>query len=221
MKHLKKFDSENAYNLVKDQLAKPNVSLVEDEIIIMSASSVDPSPTYEMVDLGLSVKWAKCNVGAEKETDYGMYFKFGDVVGHGAQDCNHDDSIPAVEVDSDNHLLPAYDAAAVNMGAGYRMPTKEEMDELINGTDHAVMTIEGVPGMRYSKKDDANTYIFIPFAGYCDSGSFDLAGSYGSLWSSTLLGGGNAYVLYCNSDGDTGTYGSYRSGGLSVRGVSE
>ena len=39
---------------------------------------------YEYVDLGLSVKWAKCNVGAEKETDAGLYFAWGETTGYTA-----------------------------------------------------------------------------------------------------------------------------------------
>lgn len=180
-------------------------------------------PALEMVDLGLpsGLKRAKCNIGAEKETDYGMHFKFGDVVGHDAQYGDHDDSIPPVEVDGNNHLLPAYDAATQLMGTAYRMPTKEEINELISNTDHAVMTIDGVSGMRYSKRGDANTYIFIPFAGYCYSGSFYRAGSDGYLWSSTLRDDNDAYRLYCSSDGITDTYNSSRYLGFSVRGVSE
>ena len=179
------------------------------------------TPRYIAVDLGLpsGLKWANMNVGAEKETDYGMYFKFGDVVGHGAQNCNHDTSIPPIEVDGSKHLLPAYDAATQFMGAAYRMPTNEECAELINNTDHAVMTIEGVNGMRYSKKGDANTYIFVPFAGYCYSGSFGLAGSRGYLWGSTLCGDGGAYRLSCDDVGLTSTTSVSRDRGFSVRGV--
>lgn len=176
----------------------------------------------ELVDLGIpsGLKWAKCNIGADKETDYGMYFKFGDVVGHDEQKCNHDGLIPAVEVDDNNHLLPAYDAATQLMGEDYRMPTKEEINELIDNTDHAVMTIDGISGMRYSKKGDANTYIFIPFAGSCYDGSFYNVGNCGELWSSTLYNEDDAYNFYCDRDGVTDTSAYYRGDEFSVRFVS-
>lgn len=184
---------------------------------------VKPAP--EMVDLGLpsGLKWAKCNIGAEKETDYGMYFKFGDVVGHDAQNCDHDSSIPAVEVDGNKHLLPSYDAATQLMGAAYRIPTKEECDELINNTDHAVVTINDVKGMKFAKKGDSDTYIFVPFAGYCVSGSFLLVGQNGLLWSSTLPDNNYAYRLDCDYRGPTSTGNGYlrRYFAYSVRGVSE
>lgn len=202
MKHLTTFDSKEVFESVKEQLAKPNISIVEDAIISLSV------PTYEMVDLGLpsGLKWAKCNIGAEKETDYGKYFKFGDVVGT-VDGAGYDSSIPAVEVDSDNHLLPAYDAATVNMGEGYRMPTKEELDELVYGTYHAFKTIDGVRGIKFSKKGDPTTYIFVPLAGYSHSdyvGNF--AGTLGLLWSSIRGDNSDAYVLDCDSDGRTNTH---------------
>ena len=180
------------------------------------------TPRYIAVDLGLpsGLKWANMNVGAEKETDYGLYFQWGDVVGHGAQNCNHGTSIPPIEVDGSKHLLPAYDAATQFMGAAYRMPTKEECAELINNTDHAVMTIEGVNGMRYSKKGDASTYIFVPFAGCCYNGSVDLTINRGYLWSSTLGGDGGAYRLSCDDVANTNAYNCVsRNSGYSVRGV--
>lgn len=221
MKHIKIFDSQSAFDAAN--VEAPYVVDV-DGVIVYSGSS---APVYEMVDLGLpsGLKWAKCNVGAEKETDYGLYFKFGDVVGHSAQDCNYDFSIPTVEVDGNNHLLPTYDAATQLMGAAYRMPTKEEMQELIDNTDYVAMTIDGVNGMKYSKKGDANTYIFIPFAGYCDSGSFEQTVTGGFLWSSTLYDDNRAEKLYCGIEVGGFTCVSHeeagRNSGFSVRGVCE
>lgn len=218
MKNIRLFETVAEFEAVKASLATPNVSLAGGEMFFLpklgSESEPEPepvpdstpTPAYEMVDLGLSVKWAKCNVGAEKETDYGMYFKFGDVVGT-VDGVGYDESIPAVEADSNNNLLPAYDTATQLMGEGYRMPTKEEIDELKDNTDHEVVTINDVKGMKFSKKDDVNTYIFIPFAGYYNSnrGSFLGVGSYSGLWSSTLHEFASAYMLYCDSDGNVNT----------------
>ena len=43
------------------------------------------TPQYEAVDLGLSVKWARCNIGATTETDAGLYFQWGDTQGYTAE----------------------------------------------------------------------------------------------------------------------------------------
>lgn len=173
----------------------------------------------DMVDLGLpsGLKWATWNVGAKSVTDYGLYFKSGDVVGSGT----HGWEIPDVEVDGSNNLLPAYDAAIQLMGEGYRMPTWEEMNELINYTDQAVVTIGGVSGMRYYKKGDAKTNIFIPFAGHYDNGTIYNLGSTGVLWSSTLHDDLNAYQLACHKTGFTNTNTNYRNAGFSIRAVHE
>ena len=95
MKFVKRFKTETDYNsyMGGDRLILPNISLI-DEISEMSeedsgvrfnsAGGDDPNNDYEYVDLGLpsGLKWAKCNIGAEKESDYGLYFQWGDVVGY-------------------------------------------------------------------------------------------------------------------------------------------
>ena len=94
MKFVKRFKTETDYNsyMGGDRLILPNISLI-DEVSEMSEEDsgvrfnpLPPDPTngYEYVDLDLpsGLKWAKCNIGAEKESDYGLYFQWGDVVGH-------------------------------------------------------------------------------------------------------------------------------------------
>ena len=49
-----------------------------DSITFAESKAVTPTVTHEYVDLGLSVKWATCNVGAEKPEDYGDYFAWGE-----------------------------------------------------------------------------------------------------------------------------------------------
>ena len=50
--------------------------------VIFFSFSYVMAENIEYVDLGLSVKWANMNVGAESETDYGLYFQWGDTVGY-------------------------------------------------------------------------------------------------------------------------------------------
>lgn len=223
---IKLFNTRTEYEAFvgSDDYAEPHVSLCEDDNIVNYNIK---APSFEMVDLGLpsGLKWAKCNIGAEKETDYGMYFKFGDVVGHDAQNCNHDNSIPAVEVDGNNHLLPAYDAATQLMGAGYRMPTKEECEELINNTDLSFVTLDGVRCFKFSKRGDTNTYILFPWAGACyyDVSFYDTNNA-AYWWSSTPLSGylseSRAYILFGSGAGAR-CKDEERIVGCPVRGVSE
>jgi len=152
------------------------------------------------VDLGLpsGLLWAKCNLGAKKETDYGLYFAWGETEGHadasGTKKFSWDDYklVPQNNLTKYNATdglttLQAEDDAVTQMyGEGYRMPTKEEMEELYTNTDHEWTSIDGVSGRKFMKKSDHSVYIFIPASGYCSYGSRGSVGDYCSLWSSSV-----------------------------------
>jgi len=120
--------------------------------IVDAAQLVEYLKTYhDYVDLGLSVKWATCNIGASKPEEGGLYFAWGDTKGYTSDTSdghsfnwstapfnggNSSYSPSAWEdakssaVDSNNNLLPANDAATVNWGGTWRMPTYDEQTEL-------------------------------------------------------------------------------------------
>lgn len=155
------------------------------------------------IDLGLPSGrlWADRNVGAEKETDYGLYFQWGDVVGY--TDASHStwdscpgngcyssfnrDSIAAWDAEnlSGGLLKPEVDAATVNMGSNWRMPTREDFGELISNTNYEYAEIDGVKGGKFISKADASKYIFLPFAGRTAEGSFEFQGRAFDIWSSS------------------------------------
>ena len=159
---------------------------------------------YEYVDLGLSVKWAKCNVGAEKETDAGLYFAWGETTGYTASQVRTDKhfSESDYKYGNSNNNLTKYnqsdgktvlestdDAASQIMGGDWRMPTEADFDELLSGTTNEWVTNHngtGVNGWKFTHKTDTSKYIFIPAAGNCYDGSVYGVGSYGSVWSSSL-----------------------------------
>lgn len=170
-----------------------------------------------MVDLGLpsGLKWTKCNVGAESETDYGLYFKWGETEGKTSAEASYFNG--NIVADGDFQ-----DAATAAYGTGYRMPTKAEFVELISGTNHAVETINGIKGMKFTKKTDSSKYIFIPFAGLCWGGMYDTAGDYAYVWSGTPTNNSKGCDFYCNYNGEVDTVDSGgREFGFSVRAVSE
>lgn len=129
------------------------------------------------------------------------------------------------------------DAATVNMGSNYRMPTIEEVKELINNTTHTYIDLDGneygleeaqdgaieegkLKGIRFTGSNGNS--IFIPAAGYCYESQLDDFGMDGELWSSSLSYGidGNARYLIFFYDGDVNELGnSERYQGRSVRGV--
>ena len=194
------------------------------------------------VDLGLpsGLKWAKCNVGAEKETDYGYYFQWGDIEDKSNADCSWEsykycngsfDTLTKYNIfplfgekpDDKTKLDSEDDTATQIMGGDWRMPTQTEIQELLENTENEwVEDYNGteINGMKFTSKIDKSKYIFIPAAGICRDGSLDYVGSSGGVWSSSLKDDypNLAWYLYFNS-GDCYIYGSRRCIGQSVRGV--
>ena len=200
---------------------------------------------YEYVDLGLpsGLKWAKCNVGAETETDYGSYFQWGDTVDKSNSDCSwatykycngNEFSMRKYCVDSeygifgtvDNKIIldPEDDAARVHMGGDWRMPTEVEVQELMNNTYNEWIEDfngSGVNGSKFTSKTDESKYIFIPASGGRSGSSFEDQGGSGLIWSSSL----NAALPNCAWDLYSDsififTYGnSHRYYGFPVRGI--
>ena len=113
------------------------------------------------------------------------------------------------------------DAARVNMGGDWRMPTEADFQELIDKTTKEWTQVNGVNGYKFTSKTNGN-YIFIPAAGGRLGSEFSDQGSSGNVWSSSLDYEGHKYAseLYFNS-GNCGVYGTARFHGLSVRGVRE
>lgn len=194
---------------------------------------------YEYVDLGLpsGLKWAKCNVGAEKETDYGDYFMWGSTKPNTADECawehapfnggntsyNADTINSAKDTVCPNGILAKeYDAASQIMGGDWRMPTRDEIQELIDNTDSEWVEDfngSGVNGGKFTSKVNGNS-IFIPASGYRSVSSFYGQGNYGYVWSSSLYAVGPDYawdLYFCSGNAMAGSLS--RSFGFVVRGV--
>ena len=233
MKYITLFEQQTAFDNAKSTLDKPNMSLVTETGNVYSLTE-GGGVTYEYVDLGLSVKWAKCNVGAEKETDAGLYFAWGETTGYTASQVETDKQFSWSDYkygnsrsnltkynqsDSKTVLESTDDAASQIMGGDWRMPTQDELLELYNNTTNEWATINGVSGRKFTSKKNGNS-IFIPAAGYCSDGSVGGVGSYGGVWSSSLGTSGlsGAWDLdFDSSNCSTDNYDRYE--GRSVRGV--
>ena len=184
----------------------------------------DINYNYEYVDLGLpsGLEWAKQNVLAESETDYGQYFKYG----YGATNYFEDTSRSTYYSDTTNPLPLSVDTARQVMGELWRMPTSAEYQELIDNTDYTWVENfngSGVNGGKFTSKTDSSKYIFFPAAGWYENSNPYYVGTHLRLWSSTpqnsLLEGKLAFFLYCNSDGQHAVNYDYRYNGQPVRGV--
>ena len=191
---------------------------------------------YEYVDLGLpsGLKWAKCNVGAETETDFGDYFMWGSVTPNTADECIwknapfNNGSISCDEeyfnahksewLDDNENLKPEFDAATQIMGGNWRMPTKDELKELLDNTIKEWAQVNGVNGYKFIGSNGNS--IFIPAAGDCYDDLVLDTGSSGNIWSSSLNIVLPYYALYFGFLSDCCTINDYvRCDGQSVRGV--
>ena len=91
-------------------------------------------------------------------------------------------------------LLPADDAAAMNWGGKWRMPTKEDFEELIDNTTNEWTSKNGVLGMKFTSKKNSNS-IFLPAAGECWGSTRSDARERGFYWSATLADTEGAWSL--------------------------
>lgn len=176
----------------------------------------------EAVDLGLSVKWASCNLGAAKPEDYGNYYAWGETAPKEkyTQDTYSFFSIETQTwINIGNDIAgTSYDAATVNLGGGWKMPTQAQMDELIKKCECKWGEQNGVKGFFVSGNGRT---IFLPAAGY-KSGTYNGGrGEELQYWCSDKYEGSidNAYILQ-NSDGILQDFWSQRKYyGYSIRPV--
>ena len=194
---------------------------------------------HEWVDLGLSVKWAACNVGASSPSEYGMYFAWGEIVekeeytwksyrfrirGNSPESAtfsHYNTKKGKGVVDNRTLLLLDDDAAFSNWGGDWRIPTRAEWDELLQKCVLTWTRKDGVLGALVTSSINGNS-IFLPAAGYRqDKRHLDEA-ALGHYWSSTLNSDSPhfAYRLFFTRQ-QSMTYNSFRSDGFSIRPVRE
>ena len=199
-----------------------------------TVSELKAKPTYEAVDLGLSVRWATMNVGAQSETDYGDYFAWGETTPKSTYSWStykwsvngSNSSFSKYTTDSKTTLDLEDDAARQNMGGAWRMPTLAEQEELINNCSWEWVTSYNNVSVRGCVVTGPNgNSIFLPAAGMCYDGSIDYKGEYWGIWSSSLHDSKSNYaklIYYYDRTGSTIIEaGNYRSYGFSVRAVCE
>ena len=136
---------------------------------------------HEWVDLGLSVKWATCNVGASNPGDYGNYYAWGEIVS--VEEGNESDGRLDGTSISDISGNSTYDAATANWGGDWRLPTYEELQELQKHCAWEWTTQNGHNG--YKVIGPNGNSIFLPVAGWRTGAGEYNVGSIGYYWSST------------------------------------
>ena len=189
---------------------------------------------HEYVDLGLpsGTLWATCNVGATSPEDMGDYFAWGETAPKQIYDMENykwynsandkltkyctDDKYGTVDYETE--LLPEDDAAYVNWGPVWRMPTLEQQQELIERCTWQWVERNGVYG-RLVTGSNGNT-LFLPAADYRSDNSPSNEGSIGAYWSRTLDSGYPSGLYFRNFDWKSVYLFSHiRSHGFTVRPV--
>ena len=177
------------------------------------------SATFQLVDLGLSsgTLWADRNIGADAPEDAGDYYRFGETVAF------TEDSPEYVYDDIEESIAGTErDAATVNLDKNYKMPTLDQIKELIDECKWKWTKQNGVKGMKVTGPNGNS--IFFPASGYRDlsDGSLYNVGSYGYFWSASAYGSytNNARYLDFYSS-NWFWYNRNRAYGFPVRAVAE
>lgn len=195
---------------------------------------------HDYIDLGLpsGTKWANYNLGAENTEDAGDYYAWGEIETKSAYTwenyvygnvsaltkyCQHQEYGLEGYVDNKSQLDAEDDAAYINWGGKWRMPTLEEQKELVENCTWTWTSQKGVMGYLVTSNINGNS-IFLPASGYCDDVYLDEVDVKGHYWTSTLRSSGGysdcAYYLLLSSEKQD--WNSYdRHYGRTIRAVCE
>ena len=161
------------------------------------------------------IKWATMNVGAEKETDFGLYFQYGTEQGY---------PCPTNLCKFDKTPTEFCDSVQANWGGNWIMPTKEEFYALYhNTTTEWVENYQGsgVNGRLFTDRNDSSKTLFFPACGFCMYSSVYNVGNVGYYWSSSIDYYGLNYDVFCLlfSNASIDLCINYRHCGFVLRGV--
>ena len=200
-----------------------------------SAAPAVSSEEAIAVDMGLpsGTLWCDRNVGAKFPEDYGAFFSWGNTDPHypnrDNMDWGDDDDGFDYSFDSDTYektagyklegnIDMAHDAARVNMGEPWQMPTEEQIKELFDNCNWVRKTINGINGYLVTSKINGNV-IFFPASGYGGGTTWNNRGSYGGCWSSSWGSARYARNLSFYPSGVNPQYTGNRYYGFAVRPV--
>ena len=187
------------------------------------------------IDMGVSVFWHQCNLGASRPEEYGDYYAWGETETKQLYDWTTYSLCTGTEntltkytsafleaADGKTILERVDDAAAQKMGGNWRIPTLLEWQELRDSCTAVVTQVNGVEGCLVTSKKTAQS-IFFPFAGYREVDQLLNLGQQGRYWSSDVHFWNIDYGRYCSFDlshpyFSTG-FSQRRCNGLSIRPV--
>jgi len=145
-----------------------------------TAGEYESSHIGTAVDLGLSVKWADCNVGASAPEESGGHYAWGETKTkslYSPETYTYNNNGEHTDIGS-NISGTVYDVAHIKWGGNWRMPTQKEFYELVHNCVWKIETYNGVKGYRVKSKTRKlptgdSVSIFLPFAGMYDTNYTD------------------------------------------------
>lgn len=154
----------------------------------------------EAVDLGLpsGTLWADRNIGAVSPEDAGLFFSWGNVDGHvfgKICDFSHEayESTPGSALQKD--IAAECDAATVNLGKPWQMPSMEDFKELFDNCTCKFVSQNENNGVRLISRINGKQ-LFFPCSGFCSGSSWYDCGSSGFFWASSFYSVSNARSLF-------------------------
>ena len=220
-----KYEPQTKTIIIKEgETIEENVALVaaksQSSSVAVTGSKSGTINGYEYVDLGLpsGLKWATCNVGASSPEEYGDYYAWGEVKTNIKYTEYNSKTYGKSMIDISGNAM--YDVARAKWGGSWRLPTKDEFNELRQKCKWQWTSQNGKKG--YKVTGPNGNSIFLPAAGYRYWSSLCHAGEYGYYWSSSPAESNDyrAHRLYFDSSYHNVDW-YYRSTGKSVRPVSE
>lgn len=174
MKNIKLYKTQDSFNTEKEELNTPWVALTDDNGEVHYSVDDEQEDAFAYVDLGLpsGLKWATMNVGATSETDLGTQFAWGETeTKDDFQEMNYKyfaltptyyEWTKYCQADGLTTLEPEDDTAHVVMGGKWRMPTKDEMQELLDNTNYEFVIQDDVTYVRFTSKTDSSKSMILP-----------------------------------------------------------
>lgn len=182
-----------------------------------SSNSQSSVVKKEFANLGLSVNWAKCNIGANKAEECGGYFGWGDTSGKKTT-TNYDDYPCSTDNLPSTIINSSYDIAKAAWGSSWRMPSLTEMEELAIGCISERLTYNSIKGIKYTGITGES--IFLPNAGYREGANIEWVGLSSRYWSGDLYSHSYKFA-YGMFSGNLGGWYDHRYIGCSVRAVKD
>lgn len=181
------------------------------------------------VDLGLTVKWADRNIGASSSESFGNYFAWGEIIPKTAFSWDNykwGTNVNITKYNSADNLMilePSDDAASVNFGGNWRMPTEEDFMELCYNCTKIWTTVNNVKGFLFTSKINGNS-IFFPAGGLYTESGLQNTGVQGFYWSSSwdkTFASGALHFEFSARGFSNPCNGSRRFNGYSIRAVTK